>query len=118
MTWNSLWLERAAFEGNVQMVDEVRVMEKTNGDTEEVVTEVMIPAIGVTISSYAIASEYPTWVACRISFCGYSKFPSPLVDRCINSRECDSSKIYYENICVWRLLYHRRNLNWNRLIPA
>ncbi len=62
-----LWIERAAIEGNVEIVENVRVMKKTNGDLQEVITEEEVPIEGVVISSYAMGSEYPTWVACKIS---------------------------------------------------
>ncbi len=61
-----LWLDRAAIEGQVDVVEETRIMQKTNGDVEEVITEVRIPSSGVALSSYAAGYEYPIWTACKI----------------------------------------------------
>ncbi len=61
-----LWLERAASEGLVEVIEETRVMQKTNGDVEEVVTEVRVPAEGVSLSTYASGYEYPIWTACKV----------------------------------------------------
>ena len=41
-------------------------MQKTNGDVEEVITEVRVPASDVSLSSYATGYEYPIWTACKI----------------------------------------------------
>ena len=41
-------------------------MLKTNGDTEVVITERLVPKENVSLSSYAIGSEYATWIGCKI----------------------------------------------------
>ncbi|MDP7006536.1 MAG: hypothetical protein QF718_10055 [Phycisphaerales bacterium] len=61
-----LWLDRAAAEGNTELIEHVRVMKKTNGDVDEVVTERLQPAQGITLSDYATGTEYLRWSGCRI----------------------------------------------------
>lgn len=61
-----VWTERAELEGNATIVEHERTMLKTNGDTEVVLTERLVPKEGVTLSSYAVGSEYATWIGCKI----------------------------------------------------
>ncbi|MDP7008311.1 MAG: hypothetical protein QGI78_01930 [Phycisphaerales bacterium] len=67
------WLSRASQEGNVQVVENIRIMEKINGDIEEIVTETEEPIAGISLSSYAQGSEYSQWLAYRV---GYSIVPN------------------------------------------
>ena len=60
-----IWLERATVAGEVEIVESVRVMQKTNGDIEEVISEEIVPLDGVSISSYAIGGEWPIWFICQ-----------------------------------------------------
>jgi hypothetical protein len=60
------WLDRAELEANVIIVEHERTMLKTNGDTEIVITERLIPKEGVTLSNYALGTEYVTWLGCKI----------------------------------------------------
>ncbi|MAI67375.1 MAG: hypothetical protein CMJ26_05815 [Phycisphaerae bacterium] len=62
------WLERAEDDGQVETVDRVRVMQKSNGDMEEVITEIMQPLQGTKLASYAIGSEYQKWVAYKTAY--------------------------------------------------
>ncbi len=62
----STWLDRAELDGQTELIESRRVMEKTNGDTEEVVTETVSPLPGVSLSSYTEGGEYLTWAGCRI----------------------------------------------------
>lgn len=64
----NIWLERAAIDGNVQIVERVRVMEKINGDIEEVTTEVEEVLPNVALSSYSVGSEYVSWTAYSIAY--------------------------------------------------
>jgi ABC-2 type transport system permease protein len=61
-----VWTERAELEGNATIVEHERTMLKTNGDTEAVLTERLVPKEGVSLSSYAVGSEYATWIACKV----------------------------------------------------
>jgi hypothetical protein len=67
------WLKRAANNGQVQTVEHVRIMEKVNGDFEEIITEVEEVLPEVTLSSFAEGSEYARWAACSI---GYAVVPN------------------------------------------
>lgn len=67
------WLERASNDGQVQVVEYVRIMEKVNGDVEEVITELEEVLPNVSLSSYAVGSEYARWAACRV---GYAVVPN------------------------------------------
>ncbi len=61
-----LWLDRAALAGEAQLVEHTRVMQKTNGDIEEVVTERMQIADNVSLSDYSEEFEYPAWIGYTI----------------------------------------------------
>jgi hypothetical protein len=61
-----VWVERAELDGNAKIVEHERTMLKTNGDTEVVITERLVPKENVSLSSYAIGSEYATWIGCKI----------------------------------------------------
>jgi len=67
------WLERASNDGQVQVVEYVRIMEKVNGDVEEVITELEEVLPNVSLSSYAVGSEYARWAACSV---GYAVVPN------------------------------------------
>ena len=67
------WLERASNDGQVQVVEYVRIMEKVNGDVEEVITELEEVLPNVSLSSYAEGSEYARWAACSV---GYAVVPN------------------------------------------
>ena len=67
------WLERASNDGQVQVVEYVRIMEKVNGDVEEVITELEEVLPNVSLSSYAVGSEYAHWAACSV---GYAVVPN------------------------------------------
>ena len=67
------WLERASNDGQVQVVEYVRIMEKVNGDFEEVITELEEVLPNVSLSSYAEGSEYARWAACSV---GYAVVPN------------------------------------------
>ncbi len=67
------WLERASNDGQVQIVEYVRIMEKVNGDFEEVITELEEVLPNVSLSSYAEGSEYARWAACSV---GYAVVPN------------------------------------------
>ena len=67
------WLERASNDGQVQIVEYVRIMEKVNGDVEEVITELEEVLPNVSLSSYAEGSEYARWAACSV---GYAVVPN------------------------------------------
>ncbi len=67
------WLERASNDGQVQVVEYVRIMEKVNGDVEEVITELEEVLPDVSLSSYAEGSEYARWAACSV---GYAVVPN------------------------------------------
>ena len=69
----SYWLERASNDGTTEIVEYVRIMEKINGDIEEVTTELEEPISGVSLSSYAEGSEYTRWAAYRV---GYAVVPN------------------------------------------
>ncbi len=69
----STWLERAARDGQVEVIEYVRVMEKINGDVEEVTTEVEEVIPGVALGSFAEGSEYSQWVAYKV---GYAVVPN------------------------------------------
>ena len=69
----TVWLQRASLAGNVQVVEHVRIMEKINGDVEEVTTEIEQVVQGVSLSGYARGSEYASWAAYRI---GYAIVPN------------------------------------------
>jgi len=69
----SSWLERASHDGQVQIVEHTRVMEKVNGDVEEVTTEVEEVLPNVTLSSYSQGSEYARWSAYSV---GYAVVPN------------------------------------------
>jgi len=61
-----LWLDRAAIEGNVVEVEHTRVMQKSNGDVDQVVSKRREAIEGVTLSSYASGWELPVWLGCRV----------------------------------------------------
>ena len=61
-----VWLDRASIDGATETVEHERVMLKTNGDTEVVVTERLIPLPTTTLSSYAEGWEYTRWVGCKL----------------------------------------------------
>ena len=67
------WLERASNDGQVQVVEYVRIMEKVNGDVEEVITELEEVLPNVSLSSYAEGSEYARWAVCSV---GYAVVPN------------------------------------------
>lgn len=67
------WLERASNDGQVQVVEYVRIMEKVNGDVEEVITEHEEVLPNVSLSSYAEGSEYARWAVCSV---GYAVVPN------------------------------------------
>ena len=69
----STWLERASHDGQVQIVEHTRVMEKINGDVEQVTTEVEEVLPNVTLSSYSKGSEYARWSAFSV---GYAVVPN------------------------------------------
>jgi hypothetical protein len=69
----SAWLARASIDGKVQIVEQFRIMEKINGDIEEVATETEEVTTGTTLSSYAVGSEYSKWVAYKV---GYAIIPN------------------------------------------
>ncbi|MBC8202707.1 MAG: hypothetical protein H8E91_02650 [Planctomycetes bacterium] len=62
----SAWLDRASKDGKVQIVEQVRIMEKINGDIEEVTTESEEVLSGTSLSSYAIGAEYSKWAAYNV----------------------------------------------------
>jgi ABC-2 type transport system permease protein len=62
------WLDRAKNAGQVETVDRVRVMHKSNGDIEEVVTETLQPLAGTSLATYAIGSEYYKWASCKVAY--------------------------------------------------
>lgn len=61
-----VWLDRAVVDGNAELVERVRLMHKTNGDVEEVVTERLEVGDNVSLSSYAENMEYSAWVGYRV----------------------------------------------------
>ena len=61
-----LWLDRAVADGNAELVEHVRLMQKTNGDIEEVVTERLEVTENVSLSSYSKDMEYPAWISYRV----------------------------------------------------
>jgi ABC-type transport system involved in multi-copper enzyme maturation permease subunit len=67
------WLQRASNDGQVQVVEYVRIMEKVNGDVEEVITEHEEVLPNVSLSSYAEGSEYARWAAYSV---GYAVVPN------------------------------------------
>jgi ABC-2 type transport system permease protein len=67
------WLQRASNDGQVQLVEYVRIMEKVNGDVEEVITELEEVLPNVSLSSYAEGSEYARWAVCSV---GYAVVPN------------------------------------------
>ncbi|MBT4583881.1 MAG: ABC transporter permease [Phycisphaerae bacterium] len=67
------WLDRASRDGKVEIIEHVRVMEKINGDVEEVITEVEEVVAGVSLDSFAEGSEYPKWAAYKV---GYAIVPN------------------------------------------
>jgi len=67
------WLERAELDGTAEIVEHERMMLKTNGDTEIVVTERLEAIPGTSLSEYAIGFEYPTWAGFKI---GSAIFPN------------------------------------------
>ncbi len=60
------WLDRATAEGKTVGSEHVRTMEKTNGDIEEVVTEVTVPLTGVNLRAYATDGELAAWAGCHV----------------------------------------------------
>ncbi len=64
----SAWLARASIDGKVQIVEQFRIMEKINGDIEEVVTETEEVTTGTTLTSYAVGSEYSKWAAYKVAY--------------------------------------------------
>jgi hypothetical protein len=68
-----LWLDRAALIGEATIVEHERTMLKTNGDTETVISERLEAKEGISLSKFAIGSEYPIWIGCKI---GGSIFPN------------------------------------------
>ena len=67
------WLDRASRDGKVEIIEHVRVMEKINGDVEEVITEVEEVVAGVSLDSFAEGSEYSKWAAYKV---GYAIVPN------------------------------------------
>jgi ABC-2 type transport system permease protein len=61
-----VWLDRAELDGGAETIEHERVMLKTNGDTETVVTERLEVLPGTSLASYAQDWEYPKWVSCKI----------------------------------------------------
>ena len=64
----SAWLARASIDGKVQIVEQFRIMEKINGDIEEVVTETEEVTTGTTLTSYAVGSEYSKWAGYKVAY--------------------------------------------------
>lgn len=64
----SAWLARASIDGKVQIVEQFRIMEKINGDIEEVVTETEEVTTGTTLTSYAVGSEYSKWASYKVAY--------------------------------------------------
>jgi hypothetical protein len=62
------WLDRAEDDGQVETVDRIRIMQKSNGDMEEVITETLQPLPGTSLSSYAVGSEYQQWIALKTAY--------------------------------------------------
>ena len=60
------WLDRAALEGNVEVVEHERTMLKTNGDTDVVITERLAVVDGISLTQYATGMEYPSWIGYKI----------------------------------------------------
>jgi ABC-type transport system involved in multi-copper enzyme maturation permease subunit len=58
-----IWLDRAALAGSSETVEEIRIMQKTNGDIEEVVTEHLQIVEGASLTSFSNGWEYPAWLA-------------------------------------------------------
>jgi ABC-2 type transport system permease protein len=67
------WMERAEVENKIELVDRVRVMQKTNGDIDEVITEQKKPIDGVSLTDFSTGGEYPAWVAYHV---GYAIVPN------------------------------------------
>ena len=61
-----LWLDRAALEGEATIVEHERTMLKTNGDTENVISERLEANEGVNLTIFAVGNEYPIWAGCKI----------------------------------------------------
>jgi hypothetical protein len=61
-----VWLDRAELDGGAETIEHERVMLKTNGDTETVITERLEVLPGTSLGSYAQDWEYPKWVSCKI----------------------------------------------------
>jgi ABC-2 type transport system permease protein len=61
-----IWLDRAVLDGGAEIVEHERVMLKTNGDTEIVVTERLEALPNINLSNYAQEWEYTTWLGCKL----------------------------------------------------
>ena len=61
-----IWLDRAVLDGGAEIVEHERVMLKTNGDTEIVVTERLEALPNIELSNYAQEWEYATWLGCKL----------------------------------------------------
>lgn len=61
-----LWLDRAALEGKADIIEHERMMVKTNGDTEIIITEQLKAVDGVSLSDYATGMEYPSWIGLKV----------------------------------------------------
>ena len=72
-TMEQRWMERAEIENKTELVERVRVMQKTNGDIDEVVSQQKQPIDGVSLTDFSTGVEYPAWIAYHI---GYAIVPN------------------------------------------
>jgi ABC-2 type transport system permease protein len=63
-----LWLERASDAGQVETVDRIRIMQKSNGDVEEVISETIQASPGTTLSEFATSSEFAKWSSYKVAY--------------------------------------------------
>ena len=62
------WLDRAVNAGQVETVDRVRIMQKSNGDIEEVITETVQALPGTSLSEFATSSELAKWTSYKVAY--------------------------------------------------
>jgi hypothetical protein len=68
-----VWMDRASLEGNVHQVEHTRMLRKSNGDVDKIITLRYEPIEGISLTDYAVGSEYTLWAGCQL---GYAIVPN------------------------------------------